>query len=120
MSEPVVPSQKLSLPAVAQLVADAVLATPGVVRIEPSLSGALRHLTSLSAREPRSPVDGVKVAVDAGLLTIAVDVSVRSIAPALDIVSDAQHRVAAALADHHLSLSRIDLRILSVEPPDRA
>ncbi|WP_375423025.1 hypothetical protein [uncultured Friedmanniella sp.] len=81
--------------ALRQAAADAVTAVPHVVRLEPTLTSALRQLRTatrrgapLSGRAAFSPVDGVDLTQRDGLVDIHVDITTATTQPA-DVTAQA-------------------------------
>ena len=92
-------------------VAETVLAEPGVLRIEPTLLGAVRAL-----RGDQDPGGAVQVTVRAALTDVTVHLAVRADHEARLLA----HRVHAAIAEvvttHGGVPGSIDVSILAIEP----
>lgn len=102
----------------------AVLATDGVLRLEPSLSGALvglgRTVTSIG-RPADEPVDGIVITAGAGHdhpgPEIRIELALRWGRPATEVAEDVRARVLEAARGAGVEPSRVDVWILSLERP---
>ena len=108
-------------------VAATVLATPGIIRLEPTLRSALRRLAGGAAERvvgagaaERAATDQlVGVRLVASLVDVTVDVVTSSTVPARVTAELVQQRIVALLADAGLQPGAVTVTVLSVER-DRA
>jgi hypothetical protein len=98
--------------------AQAVLRTPGVVRLEPTLKDAVRRLSRSAAAGPGTSdprrlatgtVDGVRVSVQEGLASVVIDITISGATSALHTA-----RAVQAAALHTLQTTRTPVRTVSV------
>lgn len=97
-------------------VAEAVLTTPGVTRLEPSLRQAVQQLVSLRRLrgEPEeSDWELIELFSGESGVSARVDIGVDFSRTFLDIGLDVRTRVRGALADNGLEVGRVDVAILS-------
>lgn len=110
----------------ADRLAAATLATPGVLHLVPTLKNALRQLRSgarnsqdaAMARATQSPSgqDGVTLAGVAPGSAVTIDIAVTGQASALETALAVQAAVAKVLLDDHVSSPRVRVNVLEIEP----
>ncbi len=110
-------------PQLSAVIAQAVLETDGVPRLEPSLSGALvglgRTVTAIG-RPADQPVDGIVItngAADAGP-ELRIEVALHWGRPATEAAEEIRTRVVAAARTLGIEPARVDVWILSIEPAE--
>jgi uncharacterized alkaline shock family protein YloU len=92
-------------PVAEKLAALTALSTPGVIRLEPSISALAASLSRRALGSWRSgtgtlpPTAGVRVEITDGAATVEVALSIELGRPVPDVAADAQQRVADALRE---------------------
>ena len=92
-------------------VAEAVLAVPGVVRLEPTLStagpGVLLH---------RSPADGIRLLDRAGVVDIDVNLATTAACQAREVTHRVRADLAALLPAHGYTTGSVAVSVLAIDP----
>jgi len=108
-------------PQLSALIEQVVLETDGVLRLEPSLSGALvglgRTVTAIGRPVDR-PVDGIVItsgSAGAGP-EIRIELALRWGRPATEVAEEVRTRVVEAARSVGTEPARVDVWILSIEP----
>ena len=116
------PEPQRTEPKLSALIEQAVLGTDGVLRLEPSLSGALvglgRTVTSIG-RPADQPVDGIVItygSAEAGP-EIRIELALHWGRPATEAAEEIRIRVVAAARTAGIEPARVDVWILSIERP---
>lgn len=97
-------------------VAEAVLTTPGVTRLEPSLRQAVQHLAlfrRLRGEPDEQDWELVELFPGEAGVSARVDIGVDFSRTFLDVGSEVRTRVRGALADNGLEVGRVDVAILT-------
>lgn len=111
------PAARLRL---AEVIAEDVIGTPGVLRLEPTVGSAIAGLRKAAGAVLRGgtaslrTVDGVVVTENEGRLTISVDLATDWDHPAVDVAIAVRQRVLVLIADAGLPRSRVDVRVLTI------
>ena len=107
----------------AQAAAAAVVALPSVVRLEPTLSNALRRLRAatagrIAARDQTaySATDGIRLARHGNLVDIHVDITAAAAEPANLTAQSVHHALRTAIADRHLRPGEVTVTVLRLQP----
>ena len=99
-------------------VAEAVLTTPGVTRLEPSLRQAFQQLASwrrLTSDTSERDWELIELSASESGVSAKVDIGVDFSRTFVDIGLEVRSRVRGALADNGLQVSRVDVAILSAK-----
>ncbi len=116
------PEPQRTEPKLSALIEQAVLGTDGVLRLEPSLSGALvglgRTVTSIG-RAADKPVDGIVITSGSAGTgpEIRIELALRWGRPATEVAEDVRVRVLESARGAGVEPSRVDVWILSLERP---
>lgn len=96
-------------------ITDAVLAVPGVVRLEPTLStagpGVLLH---------RGPTDGIRLLERAGVVDVDANIATTATCQAREVTHRVQAGLAALLTEHGYIPGSVAVSVLTIEQPDRS
>lgn len=114
MSEPqALPSSDRG--ALARTVAEAVLAVPGVERLEPTLIGRVGRWTgSLVGREPAPVGQGLDLDLTGNSAAVTVDVAASTTSPLLDTARAVQTAVSTALDQHGIRCVSVTVSVLAL------
>jgi hypothetical protein len=110
--------------------AAAVLATPGVLRLEPTLQGSLRRLMTATKQQPPGPGRPAATVAGSDRITVthrpgptgraetqvSVDIATSSLAPARQIARTVRETIADCLQLNGHRASVIRVNVLSIEP----
>jgi hypothetical protein len=106
-----------------QAAATAVTAVPGVTRLEPTLSNALRRLNNATrsrARLPRdlnhSAADGIRLTRHGDSVDIHVDITTSTAQPAGAVARAVRSTLEATITAHHLTPGQITVSVLRLQP----
>ncbi|MBA8793811.1 hypothetical protein FHX74_001416 [Friedmanniella endophytica] len=101
----------------AQAVAEATLAVPGVARLEPTLRGHLRALSTgpMNVIGVGGLPDGVVLSRRSGVVEARIDVAVHPVRPADEIAEDVRTRATALITGAGHQVGRVAVAVLSVE-----
>ena len=110
-----VASTRSSLDVVLAGLADAVLAVPGVVRLEPTLStsgpGVLLH---------RSPTDGIRLLDRAGVADVDVNIATTAACQAREVTHHVQACITSLLPTHGYTPGSTAVSVLTIDPAGSA
>ncbi len=128
MTQPETPRAE-SVPVLLDRLAETILATPGVIRLEPTLNNALRRLgdgvvpaavldiatgDQIGDRTVRrAAADGISVRQLAGTVDVRIDLIVNLDRPARSTAEEVEQRVRTTLIDTGLHPGSIDVMILA-------
>lgn len=109
----------------AAIAAHAARSVPGVIRLEPGLSGFVTHLAGRARHQLRpgdaggpASTEGVEASVDGGTARVHVDLSTSAEAQAATIAQAVQEAVPAALrADAGLIATEVSVSVLDITQP---
>ncbi len=107
--------------ALADRVSELVLATSGVLRLEPTVRSAMVGLRSAASEQWRSlpaavkrSADGVIVTNVDGQVDIAIDLATQFGHPAVEVAIAVRDRVSEALIAASIAVARIDVSVLTI------
>ncbi len=114
-----------------ELISQAVVATPGVVRVEPTLKNALLRITTSATTtmagvlhgsdhdrpERYLAIDGVSVVVHNNYVDSSIDIVTDTTQPARRTAQLTQQRVEAVIRDAGLTPVTTAITVLWIEPP---
>jgi len=111
-------------PVAEKLAALTALGTPGVIRLEPSISALAASLSRRALGGWRSgngalpPTAGVRVEIIDGAVTVEVALSIELGRPVPDVAADAQQRVADALRElGGFAVDSVTILVVDVDRP---
>lgn len=101
--------------ALTHALAQAIRTVPGVVELQPTLTGRALHLgRQLLGQQLPARGQGVDVHQDGSGATVTVDVTVSTFRPAVTTAEHIQRLVSTVLADHALPCASVTISILDL------
>ncbi len=127
MSENPLQSQVITSQLIASLAARTALETPGVLRLEPTVQGflarlgpaALQRFYNSASQDGTYRDDGVRVSINDNVALVHLDIATDIAYTALNVAETVQQRVRENISHSGLTVARVDVTILAIEPPPR-
>ncbi|MBG0740457.1 Asp23/Gls24 family envelope stress response protein [Paeniglutamicibacter antarcticus] len=128
MSENPLQSQLITSKLIASLAARTTLETPGVLRLEPTVKGflarlgpaALQRLSNSAGQNGTYRDDGVRVTINDNVAVVHLDIATDIAYTALNVAETVQQRVRGNIGHTGLTVGKVDISILAIEPPPPA
>ncbi|WP_258805758.1 hypothetical protein [Pseudarthrobacter sp. NS4] len=128
MSDHPLEARLISHRLIADLAARTALDTPGVLRLEPTLTSLLTHLgtgtiKNLRRTDTRATFarrDGVFVSVHNGIADVQLDIATDIAFSALNVAQAVREQLARTISHTGLIPGRIDISVLAIEHPSTA